>query len=65
MKMTVTLETIHKEIQQVKGELHVLRSMLNKDSDLTNEARRELEKARKETAKGEYISHEEIMAKHG
>jgi len=33
--------------------------------ELTDEARRELEMARKEMARGEYITHEEIMARYG
>jgi hypothetical protein len=33
--------------------------------ELTDETRRDLETARKEMARGEYITHEEIMARYG
>jgi len=62
--MAITLETIHKDIQQVKGELCILRSMLE-DSELTDQARQELETAREEMARGKFICHEELMAKYG
>ena len=62
--MAITLETIHREIQQVRGDLHVLKSMLEDESELTDEARQELKKARKEMDRGDYISHEEIKAKY-
>lgn len=63
--MAITLETIHKDIQQVKGELYILRSMLEDEDELTDEARQELEKAREEMAHGKFVRHEEIMAKYG
>ena len=65
MKMAITIETIHREMQQVKAELLKLRSMLENEGNLTDEARRKCEKAREEMAKGEFVSHEEIMAKYG
>ena len=63
--MAITLETIHKDIQQLKNELHRVRSMLENEGELTEEARRELKEAREEMDHGEYIAHEEIMAKYG
>jgi len=39
MKIAIILETIHKEIQQVKAELHILRNMLDNESALTDEDR--------------------------
>lgn len=63
--MEVTLETIHKDIEQLKNELHRVRSMLEDEGELTREARRELADARKQMARGEYVAHEEIMARYG
>ena len=63
--MTVTLDTIYQEIQQVKSELHRVRNMLEDEGELTDEARRDLEEARDQMARGEYVPHEEVMAKYG
>lgn len=63
--MAITLETIHREIQQVKAELHRLRSVLADDGELTDEACQKLQKAREEMGRGQYISHEKIKAKYG
>jgi len=65
MDMTVTLDTIYQEIQQVKSELHRVRNMLEDEGELTDEARRDLEEARDQMARGEYVPHEEVMAKYG
>jgi hypothetical protein len=65
MKIAITLETIHSEIQQVRAELHRLLCILEDDGELTDEACHKLQKAREETSRTEYISHEEIMAKYG
>jgi len=35
------------------------------EGELTDEARRELEEAREQMARGEYVTHEEVMAKYG
>jgi len=35
------------------------------EAELTDEALRQLETAREEMARGEYITHKEIMAKYG
>ena len=48
MNMAITLEAIHRDIEQVKGELHRLRSMLADESELTEEAREELKRAKEE-----------------
>jgi len=63
--MTVTLETIHQEIHQVKSELYRLRNMLADEGELTDEAYRDLEEAREEMGRGDYVTHEEIVAKYG
>lgn len=63
--MTVTLETLYREIQQVKNELHWVRSMLEDEGELTDDARRDIEEAREQMARGDYVTHEEIMARYG
>ena len=63
--MAITLETIHKEIKQIYDELCLLKHIVAEEYELTNEASRELKKARKEMNNGNYISHEEMMAKYG
>jgi uncharacterized coiled-coil DUF342 family protein len=65
MDMTVTLETLYQEIQQVKDELHWVRSMLEDEGELTDEARRGIEEAREQMARGNYVTHEEIMTNYG
>lgn len=63
--MTVTLDRIYQEIQQVKSELHKVRNMLEDEGELTDEVRRDLEEAREAMGRGEYVPHEEVMAKYG
>lgn len=65
MKMAITLETIYQDIRLLRSELHTLLRMLDDEGELTDKARQELKKARKEMACGEFVSHEEIMAKYG
>jgi len=65
MKMAVTLETIHQNIQQLKSELHRVRNLLEEEGELTEAARRELKEAREEMDRGEHVTHEEIVAKYG
>jgi uncharacterized coiled-coil DUF342 family protein len=65
MDMTVTLETLYQEIQQVKNELHRVRSMLEDEGELTDETRQDIEEAREQMARGDYVTHEEIMARYG
>jgi len=63
--MTVTLDTIYQEIQEVKSELHRVRNMLEDEGELTDEARRDLANARDQMTRGNCVTHEEIMAKYG
>lgn len=65
MNMTITLEIIHKEILRVKSELHWVRTMLEDEGELTGAILRDLAKARKEMAQGEYVAHEKILARYG
>ena len=60
MGMVITLETIHKDVQLVRRELHTLKCLLESDGELTNEACHKLQKAREEMDKGKYISHEKV-----
>lgn len=64
MKVAVTLKRLYKEIEDVKTELHLIRYIMEEDYELSEEAKRKLEIARK-TSRSEYIRHEEIMAKYG
>jgi len=65
MKITITLETIHEEIQQVRSELHRLLFILEDDGELTDEACKKLQKARDEMDKAKYISHQKVKAEYG
>jgi exonuclease VII small subunit len=65
MIMTVTLETIYREIQQVRSELHRVRDMLEDEGELADEAQQDLDKARDLMARGQYATHEEVLAKYG
>jgi len=63
--MRITLDAIYQEIQQVKSELHRVRSMLEDEGELTDEVLRDVQGAREQMGRGEYVTHEEIMAKYG
>ena len=65
IQMVITLETIHRKIQQVKAELNILRNMLGDEGELTDGARKELQKARKDMSHGKYVSHEDVVAQYG
>ena len=63
--MRITLEAIYQEIKQVKSELHRVRSMLEDEGEFTDEALRDVQVAREQMGRGEYVTHEDIMAKYG
>jgi len=63
--MRITLDAVYQEIQQVKSELHRVRSMLEDEGELTDEALRDVQVAREQMGRGEYVTHKEIMAKYG
>jgi AraC-like DNA-binding protein len=63
--MTITLETIHQDMQKIKSELTFLRHIMEEECELSDETKRRLEKARQDMNKGKYISHEDIKAKYG
>ncbi|MBI2542783.1 MAG: hypothetical protein HYW24_01205 [Candidatus Aenigmarchaeota archaeon] len=54
-----TLETLHKEIDEIKGNVEKILFILEDEGELTEEARKDLEEARK-TPREEYISHEDV-----
>jgi len=54
-----TLETLHKEIDEIKGNVEKILFILEDEGELTEEARIALEEARA-TPDSEYISHENI-----
>ena len=62
--MAVTLEIIHKDMQRIKKELSLLRHLVEEDYELSDEARQKLQKARVDMDSGEYVFHEEMMARH-
>ena len=63
--MAVTLEMIHKDMQRIRSEVHLLRDVIEWEWRLSNKAHRELDKAREEMAKGEYVTHEDVMDRYG
>jgi len=65
MKMAVTLKRLYKEIEDVKTELHLIRHMMTEDYDIKPEVLAELKKARDEMDRGDFVTHEGIMAKYG
>lgn len=66
MKMAITLKRLYKEIEDVKTELHLIRHMMTEDYDIKPEVLSDLKKARDEmNGRGEFVTHEEIMAKYG
>jgi hypothetical protein len=65
VNMPVTLEMIHREMQQLKSEIHLLRDMMEGEWKLSDATRRELRKAREEMAQGEYVRHDDVVAKYG
>jgi len=62
MKMAITLETIHKEIQQMQNELCLLKHIMEEEYELSERTQEKLNRARK-TLRSEYISHEHIKQK--
>ena len=55
----VTLEEIHKDLKDIKGELKFLKHVIGEEFELSEHAKKELSEARK-TPKEEYISQEDI-----
>lgn len=55
----VTLDTIYKEVVDIKGEIKLLKHLMEEEYDLSTWAKKELEEARK-VPDSELISHEEV-----
>jgi hypothetical protein len=62
MKMTITLETIHKEIKQMQSDLYLLKHIMEEEYELSEKTQEKLDRARK-TPRSEYISHEHVKRK--
>ncbi len=57
--MATEIETLHKEILDIKNDLAYIKNILSEEYELSDEAKKQLEIARK-TPVSEYISHEEV-----
>ena len=60
--MAITLETIHKEIQQIQNNLYLLKHIMEEEYELSEKTQEKLDRARK-TPRSQYISHEYIKQK--
>lgn len=54
-----TIEHIHDYIEFIKGELAHIRQIIDEDYELSDKAKKALDKARK-TSRSQYVSHEEV-----
>lgn len=59
MTSTITLEHLHEDMIGLKQELELIKSIIEEDFELTPQAKKALEKARK-TSKTEYISQDAL-----
>ena len=57
--MSANLATIHRDIKQMKSELLFLRHVMEEEYELSEEAKKQLEMARK-TPRSAYLSHEAV-----
>jgi len=60
---TVTLDKVYKEIKDLKGDMIYIKHLLEEEYELSDWAKEELKKARKDM-KSKTIPHEEIMKKY-
>ena len=64
--VTVTLETIHKELELLKKDVAIIKEhMIDIDTILTEEDYKALQDYRKEKAEGKLTSHEQIKKELG
>ncbi|MEK6984462.1 MAG: hypothetical protein AABX33_07855 [Nanoarchaeota archaeon] len=56
---SVSLKTIHEELKDLQKDMKFIKHALAEDFELSNEAKRQLEEARK-TPRSEYISQEDM-----
>ena len=61
---TVTLEKINENINNLRMDIIELKARFNEEFELSEEAKIDLEEARK-TMRRDFVSHEEIMKKYG
>ncbi|GEM_PF-4463733 len=59
MTGNLTLEHVHKDVLEMKKELDIIRSLLEGELELSDEAKKLLKEARK-IKKDEMISHEDV-----
>lgn len=57
--MSITLETLHKELHEMKTSVEKIKSMLEEDYELSSTAKKELVEARK-TPTSKYISQKDV-----
>jgi hypothetical protein len=60
--MAITLETIHREIQQIQTNLYLLKHIMEEEYELSEKTQKKLDRARN-TPRSKYISHEHIKKK--
>ncbi len=58
--MAITLEKLNKDIQEIKIELHKISHFLKEDFELSDNTKKELEKARKEPL-SQYVDHKDVL----
>lgn len=61
---SVTLEKINENINNLRLDILELKARVDEEYELSEEAKRDLEEARKQMKK-EFVSHEDIMKKYG
>ena len=59
MYMAVTNEELQKEIQELKKEMRLIKSLLDEDFDLSDEAKKALREAR-ETPEDQYVDLDDL-----
>ncbi len=57
--MEVTVEIIYEELKEIKTDIERIKMMLEEDYELSDEAKKELEEARK-TPHSKYISQKDV-----
>ena len=58
--MQTTLEQLHKEVTEVKKEVHEIRELLLQEPEIREELIKQIKQARKEI-KTKFVTHEEMM----
>ena len=58
--MQTTLEQLHKEVAEVKQEIHEIKELLLREPEIREEVIEQIKQARKEI-KTKFVTHEEMM----